>query len=135
MKININDENILEKKSDISSISISKNENIRIVKDKEKSEITSNQDIIYERIQLKIKNGEVLLEKEKIYSIIYENCKQELGKDFSLISYKKNHTSGQNSIIKNCFHKSLKKLNKEQRQLFFYNYGFLPCMSTCAKLI
>ena len=52
MKININDENILEKKSDISSISISKNENIRIVKDKEKSEITSNQDIIYERIQL-----------------------------------------------------------------------------------
>jgi len=70
MKININDENILEKKSDISSISISKNENIRIVKDKEKSEITSNQDIIYERIQLKIKNGEVLLEKEKIYSII-----------------------------------------------------------------
>ena len=61
MKIKINDENILEKKSDISSISISKNENIRIVKDKEKSEITSNQDIIYERIQLKIKNGEVLL--------------------------------------------------------------------------
>ena len=135
MKININDENILEKKSDISSISISKNENIRIVKDKEKSEITSNQDIIYERIQLKIKNGEVLLEKEKIYSIIYENCKKELGKDFSLISYKNNHTSGQNSIIKNCFHKSLKKLNKEQRQLFFYNYGFLPCMSTCTKLI
>lgn len=36
MKININDENILEKKSDISSISISKNENIRIVKDKKK---------------------------------------------------------------------------------------------------
>ena len=135
MKININDENILEKKSDISSISISKNENIRIVKDKEKSEITSNQDIIYERIQLKIKNGEVLLEKEKIYLIIYENCKQELGKDFSLISYKKNHTSGQKSIIKNCFHKSLQKLNKEQRQLFFYNYGFLPCMSTCTKLI
>lgn len=67
----------------------------------------------------------MLLEEEKIYSIIYENSKQELGKDFSLISYKKNHTSGQKSIIKNCFHKSLQKLNKEQRKLFFCNYGFL----------
>ena len=101
-----------------------------------KSRRISKKDKIYEEIQLKLNNNEILCEEEKIYLSIYNDCKKELKvDDFSLIQYKNNHTSGTNSIIKKTFHKSLKKLTKEQRKIFFEFYEFLPCMTICSNLI
>ena len=51
------------------------------------------------------------------------------------MDYKTNHCSGAKAKVKDAFHKALKNLTKEQRNLFFTNYRFLPCMSVCSKLI
>ena len=93
-------------------------------------------DNIYKLIKLKIDNNKTLLEKEKVYKLIYENCRKELNiENFNLMDYKTNHCSGNKSIIKDAFHKALKKLTKEQRKLFFNTYKFLPCMTECFNLI
>lgn len=126
-------EKILKKKINISDTP--KNENINQEKIKERSGNTCK-DSIYEKIQLKLNKNEILLEKEKAYIAIYENCQKELNdENFSLMDYKTNHCSGAKARVKDSFHKALKNLTKEQRNLFFTNYGFLPCMSVCSKLI
>ena len=101
-----------------------------------KSKNISEKDKIYEAIQLKLNNKELLSKEEEIYLSIYNDCKKELNvNEFSLIHYKKNHTSFENGKIKNIFHKALRNLTKEKRKIFFDFYEFLPCMAKCYDLI
>ena len=96
----------------------------------------ANVDEIYARIKRKLDNKETLLEKERIYLSIYNDCKKKLKENnFSLIALKRNHTGGKNEKFKNAFHWALKNLKKEERNLFFEYYEFWPCMSVCPNLI
>ena len=135
-KVEIQDEKILNKKLDISDISKNGNKNQSEIGVKNRNGNVFIADNIYRLIHLKINNNEKLLEKEKVYKLMYENCRKELNiESFSLMEYKTNHCSGDKSTIKDAFHKALKELTKKQRKLFFSTYRFIPCMTVCYELI
>ena len=104
--------------------------------DEKKPINTSTKDKIYQGILSKIENKEELLDQEKSYKTIYDYCyKQWEDKDnFDLTLYKNNHISGDKGKIADLFHEALRTLTKEQREQFFYCYGFYPCMSVCYSL-
>ena len=64
---------------------------------------------------------------------INEECKKVLKvENFSILTYKNNHTT---EPISSAFHDALKKFNKKARNKFFEKYGLIPCMSVCPKLL
>ena len=64
---------------------------------------------------------------------INEECKKVLKvENFSILTYKNNHTK---EPISSAFHDALKKFNKKARNKFFEKYGLIPCMSVCPKLL
>ena len=64
---------------------------------------------------------------------INEECKKVLKvENFSILTYKNNHTK---EPISSAFHDALKKFNKNARNKFFEKYGLIPCMSVCPKLL
>jgi hypothetical protein len=141
---NVKEEKTPKKIENISQMETEKNININVKSEMvpKKTRIISanttpaNVDEIYARIKRKLDNKETLLEKERIYLSIYNDCKKKLKENnFSLIALKRNHTGGKNEKFKNAFHYALKNLKKEERNLFFEYYEFWPCMSVCSNLI
>ena len=138
---NLNETNSSKKKENMSQKEKEKNININKKSEIAPKNIYANTKIeyideIYDRIVSKIKNNKTLLDKERIYLSIYNQCKNELKENnFSLIGLKNNHTGGENQKYANAFHSALKSLKKEERNLFFEKYRFLPCMLECDKLI
>ena len=83
-----------------------------------------------------LNNSEDVLSEEEIFTKIENTCKKLLkDKNFSLIKFQRNHTSGKASSMTKAFHKALKQLTYKERKSFFDFYNFIPCMTTCNDLL